>query len=95
MLITNARNEPLAVAVRKTFDGKHPCKMCHQIRAGREDERRESSLASHDHGPRMWLAVSAVSVDSSTLRNRAIGAAASAPPVEFLGAPPEPPPRRA
>lgn len=93
MLIANAQNEPLAAAVRKTFDGRHPCKMCHQIREGRDHERRESSLASRDEAPRVWLAFSAVPPQFATTPHRALAAAASYRPAEFVAAPPEPPPR--
>lgn len=95
MLIANARSDTLPVAIRKTFDGDHPCKMCHQIREGREAERHESSLVSHEHGPRLWLAVSVAALDLIAPRNHAIEAAASRPPADFVGTAPEPPPRAA
>jgi hypothetical protein len=95
MLIVNAQSETLTVAVGKTFDGKHPCKMCHQIRDGREQERHASAVVSHDHGPRMWLAVSVVSLDPAIPRDQAIEVWASRSPADFVGSPPEPPPRAA
>jgi hypothetical protein len=95
MLVANAHGETLAVAVSKTFDGKHPCKMCHQIREGRERERHEPTVASHGHEPRMWLAVAAVPLGHVESRAHRVDARASIRPAEIVGAPPEPPPRAA
>lgn len=95
MLIANSQSDTLAVALGKTFDGKHPCKMCHQIREGRDEERREPALVSHDHEPRVWLAVSGVSSYLANPRGHAVEASASLCPADFVGNPPEPPPRAA
>jgi hypothetical protein len=40
MLAGNLRDVPLAVAVEKTFDGKHPCALCKQISAGKKSENK-------------------------------------------------------
>ena len=40
MLATNLRTESLEVAVSKTFDGQHPCRLCEVVAAGKKSERR-------------------------------------------------------
>lgn len=93
MLIANSRTDTLPTALVKTFDGKHPCKMCHQIREGREEERHEASLVSGHHAPRLWLALSVMSVPPPVARDRALEGSISSPPADFVGIPPDPPPR--
>jgi hypothetical protein len=40
MVISYAQDAPLVEAVSKTFDGKHPCKLCRQISEGKKSEKR-------------------------------------------------------
>lgn len=40
MIIRYSREAPLQEAVEKTFDGKHPCKMCLLVKEGREAEKQ-------------------------------------------------------
>lgn len=44
MLVQNARHEPLALAVARTFDGAHPCDLCHAVAAGKKSEQKSQSL---------------------------------------------------
>jgi hypothetical protein len=39
-----ARNDPLVVALEKTFDGRHPCQLCKAVAAGQKSERKQASL---------------------------------------------------
>lgn len=39
MLQSNLQSESVATALTKTFDGRHPCKMCKQISAGKKAEK--------------------------------------------------------
>ncbi len=43
MLAGFSQRDSLAEALSKTFDGKHPCKLCLQIRAERQQQQREQS----------------------------------------------------
>ena len=95
MLIANSRSDTLPVAMAKTFDGKHPCKMCHQIREGREGERRESSVVSGNHAPRPWLALAGVAATPPLPPGDAIAASTPNTHVDVVRTPPEPPPRAA
>ncbi|MCW5554935.1 MAG: hypothetical protein KIS67_22575 [Verrucomicrobiae bacterium] len=40
MLVDNLRAVPLREAVARTFDGKHPCKLCHEISKGKAAEKK-------------------------------------------------------
>ena len=39
MLATNLRNYSFTQAVSKTFDGRHPRQLCHEISAGKKSEK--------------------------------------------------------
>ena len=40
MLADNLQTESLSGALTKTFDGKHPCNMCHEISAAKKSEKK-------------------------------------------------------
>ncbi len=40
MLVVNARHGSLSEAVAKTFDGAHPCSLCHAVAAGTKTEKK-------------------------------------------------------
>ena len=44
MAVSYAQHGPLTEALRKTFDGQHPCKLCKVVREGQKSERDHSSL---------------------------------------------------
>ena len=44
MLLANARHAPLSEAVAKTFDGAHPCDLCHVVAAGKKSEKKSEVL---------------------------------------------------
>ena len=46
MLLENARHGPLTEAVAKTFDGAHPCGLCHVVSAGTKSEKKSEVLPS-------------------------------------------------
>ena len=39
MLATNLRTDSLEVALTKTFDGQHPCKLCKVVADGKKSEK--------------------------------------------------------
>ena len=41
MLATYAQHDSLGAALGKTFDGRHPCKLCLEIRQDKQKEQRE------------------------------------------------------
>jgi hypothetical protein len=44
MLVANARHAPLSEAVAKTFDGNHPCDLCHAVANGQKSEKKSEIL---------------------------------------------------
>ncbi len=44
MLVSNSRHAPLGVAVAQTFDGAHPCGLCHAVAGGQKSEKDSASL---------------------------------------------------
>lgn len=43
MLAKNLQSESVGDAITKTFDGEHPCKMCKQIAAGKQAEKKSEA----------------------------------------------------
>lgn len=39
MLVRFSQEGPVSEAISKTFDGKHPCRLCKLVRQGRAEER--------------------------------------------------------
>lgn len=46
MLATNLRTDSFAEALTKTFDGKNPCRMCHEISTGKKTEKKANLLTA-------------------------------------------------
>lgn len=44
MLVVNARYAPLREAVAETFDGAHPCELCHAVATGKKTEKKSEVL---------------------------------------------------
>ncbi|NDA69127.1 MAG: hypothetical protein EBY09_21275, partial [Verrucomicrobia bacterium] len=44
MLVTYAQQTAFRDAVAKTFDGKHPCRLCKLVREGQQSEKEKESL---------------------------------------------------
>src|SRR5882672_2702389 len=40
MLIDYSKNAPLCQAIAQTFDGAHPCSLCHAVNAGKHSEKK-------------------------------------------------------
>ena len=41
MVITYSNHSSLGEALKKTFDGKHPCALCKVVKAGQQSERNQ------------------------------------------------------
>jgi hypothetical protein len=39
MAVQYSKDAPLSVALQKTFDGRHPCKLCRVVREGKDEKR--------------------------------------------------------
>ena len=44
MLVTYAQQTSIRDAVAKTFDGKHPCRLCKLVREGQQSEKESPAL---------------------------------------------------
>ncbi len=44
MIVDYSRTSALSVAVEKTFDGQHPCRICTEIQKGRQSEKTHEAL---------------------------------------------------
>jgi hypothetical protein len=40
MLIDYSKRAPLCQAITQTFDGAHPCSLCHVVNAGKNSEKK-------------------------------------------------------
>jgi hypothetical protein len=43
MLAKNLQTDSVEAAIKKTFDGSHPCKLCKQISAGKSSEKKSET----------------------------------------------------
>lgn len=44
MAVTFAQTDPLYVALKKTFDGQHACRICQTVDEGRKSEQKQATL---------------------------------------------------
>ena len=44
MVVTYSQDGTLGEALSKTFDGKHPCKLCKAVQEGQKSEKKETAL---------------------------------------------------
>jgi hypothetical protein len=92
MLIAYSQGAPLREAVSKTFDGEHPCALCHLVAEGRQEERRQDQKPlKHDKLPDLGVVWQAPEF-------RFAGAFPRVPSRDLFGStrfnvPPKPPPR--
>lgn len=92
MAVSYAHDAPLADALSKTFDGRHPCRICEAVRAGKNSEQKQNSLKVN--GKLEWsLAPAMAWVFPREFRPLFQTGDARAPAREFV--PPTPPPRAA
>ena len=92
MLYNYARATTFAQAVILTFDGKHPCRVCHFVRQGRAEERQQKrSLPRHDDALQLGLPPVSFSLFFPSMP-RDLATAMPLPGARFE-APPRPPPR--
>jgi hypothetical protein len=46
MLIENSKHAPFRQAITQTFDGAHPCSICHMVNKGKTSEKKSDLQAS-------------------------------------------------
>jgi hypothetical protein len=90
MLVSNMRQAPLCQAVIKTFDGSHPCNLCHAVASGSKSEKKSDTLPAV---AKMDLIVSRqIQAILPPWRPYNYAVTADFVPERFI-APPSPPPR--
>ena len=92
MFVDHSREETLAAAVSKTFDGRHPCPLCKAVTTGQSEEREQKEDPTD---PSVKL-VGVLSVEGASpiLRSRALRYFLREPRAgSMAGRPPSPPPR--
>jgi hypothetical protein len=40
MIVGYSKRAPLSAAIKQTFDGAHPCSLCHAVNAGKKSEKK-------------------------------------------------------
>lgn len=95
MLADFARESPLSEAIVKTFDGRHPCKMCRNIQEGRqqEEQQQKAPWLKPDRAPEWFVESRPVRLPARPAHST--DAVARIPRLlpDFIESPPTPPPR--
>jgi hypothetical protein len=96
MLAEFSRTDSFPEAIEKTFDGKHPCKMCRSIREGRQQEersQREAPLVKREKSREFLCDSRRVFVASPSASARDAVPFIPQRLADFVDSPPTPPPR--
>lgn len=94
MILQYSQDVGLVSAIRQTFDGQHPCEMCHQIQAGVADEQKDTQEESERPGaPEALWEFRLLLTPSPDLRNHEEYQFAATACADFIDSPPSPPPR--
>lgn len=62
MLIAHSKTTSLSEAISRTFDGKHPCKLCKVVQAGRERETDRQTILPSPRIPDLFCELRGVIV---------------------------------
>lgn len=89
MTVEYAKTETLPEALSKTFDGKHPCKLCVAVKQGRSEEQNQAQIKVSLKTEAILTAV--VSAPRPTVRSVEFPAPLVSADLRSL-APPTPPP---
>ncbi|MCL4785682.1 MAG: hypothetical protein KJ070_02650 [Verrucomicrobia bacterium] len=96
MLAEFSRTDSFTQAVGKTFDGKHPCKLCLSIREGRQQEKREqreAPLIKTEKSRELYCNLRRIAVPPAPAPARETVAFIPRMFSDFVDSPPTPPPR--
>ena len=94
MLHDYSRTGTFAEAVKKTFDGRHPCKLCLKIQKGAQEERRHSMVMVLEKQPQFLADLRVVSIPLPQVWPGHQTAFVPRPHLDFIPIPPKPPPPR-
>ncbi len=95
MVVRYSQDGSLGEALAKTFDGKHPCPLCHAVQRGRQQEEKQRPALGLDPQRELALPESVLRPPAPPPGERRL----LAPPLRVWHplalAPPKPPPRLA
>ena len=92
MAVSYAQTDSLEVALKKTFDGQHPCKLCLAVKEGKQQEQKQTAFKVETKLD--FLCFSQFSFVHPALPFTVLSPPAEAAPVR-PHSPPTPPPRLA
>jgi hypothetical protein len=90
MIVDYSKRAPLCSAIAQTFDGAHPCSLCHAVDKGKTSEKRSDMQSP---GPKIDIICVARTIRLMTLATRFDFAVADFSLSERRHSPPVPPPR--
>jgi hypothetical protein len=93
MLVDYSHDGSLAEAIGKTFDGRHPCKMCLKIRKAWPEEQRRVPMTILQQQPELWLDTGSTTVSLPPVGPRRETSFVPQFHSNFKPSPPKPPPR--
>jgi hypothetical protein len=97
MIVDFSRHDSLTEALRKTFDGQHPCSLCRQVQLGQQNEREEQRrqpLLGVKHMLEFLPSAGAVLAPQPPSTGSPHTSYAPDRHPQYVHAPPKPPPRR-
>lgn len=95
MVVRYSQEAPLREALAKTFDGKHPCPLCHAIQRGRQQEEKQRPVLGLDPQGELALPEAGRCQATRPPGEHWLPALALATWHAFAQAPPKPPPKLA
>jgi len=90
MIVEYSKHAPLRAAITQTFDGAHPCSLCHAVNTGKNSEKK-TDLQSPTPKIDIICAVSTIRLIPAYTPFAYVPGTFSSP--EITSAPPVPPPR--
>jgi hypothetical protein len=93
MIVSRSAHMPVAEAIRSTFDGGHPCRMCCAIRAAQRDAEQGKINAAPNLAPEVKLVLPHSSACLPAVWTVEGTSTMSFAGVDRSGPPPVPPPR--
>jgi hypothetical protein len=90
MVVSYSQDASFSAAITKTFDGQHPCKLCHFVKEGQQQEKKQDVQKP---GPKFDACLDAAAEIAFSNAQDALVPALADSPVIRPGSPVPPPPR--
>jgi hypothetical protein len=92
MVVSYSQTGPLSAAIEKTFDGQHPCKLCHFVKEGQQHEKKQDAQKP---GPKFDACLDSAAQIAFASAPDPLFPASTDSPLIRSGSPVPPPPRLA